>query len=607
MATIAKNAVGQYAAFTDTGVVTLSGAALEGGRTFSVYADGTSGIPVMLQEMDADGARGFPVAWELVQCTYNSTAGTLTRGTIYASSNSGSAVSFGAGIKRAFVVLVADDVATPADLSAGLAGKANTSHTHPLSAITQSSATTGQVPTWSGSAWVPATPSASGATHDDWIAGVEMYQDALATTPVTAQGQRLRAWRSPTGRTLLATESGGMAVALIDGVLTPHANPIISETGGLYLSGGIGAASGVHMILRSAAGHSPNAWVTDAPARTCESGAYNTVRTYVYNGSAQVFGTTYGSLANQTLLSFAHGHASIDAYRDGSLIVTVAGAGYTFPLAMNLLKSGAETGKGAVFLDRVRISPIAAINADMIELQRSVRQKPARKVAVISDSVFSASTIGAGVNNMLAEHFSVLAVTQPSAVLSTIIDADSHTQIALFAPEVLIYEITNDFAAGRTAAQLYADILASAAAIGISQIIVVTPWVRTAPWSDAGGRAAFTAECVAFDALCKASALVYRVSGYELITGPALAVDGVHFAPIGSEIAAAAVVTAVNEIRKGAQATAVYTVATLPASPRIGDRRRVSDALTPAYNATVVGGGARLVDVKWDNANWICS
>jgi len=38
-----------------------------------------------------------------------------------------------------------------------------TSHTHALSSLTQSSATTGQVVTWSGSAWAPATP----ATLDD--------------------------------------------------------------------------------------------------------------------------------------------------------------------------------------------------------------------------------------------------------------------------------------------------------------------------------------------------------------------------------------------------------------------------------------------------------
>lgn len=35
-------------------------------------------------------------------------------------------------------------------------------HTHPLSALTQSGATLDQVPSWNGSAWVPATVSSGG-------------------------------------------------------------------------------------------------------------------------------------------------------------------------------------------------------------------------------------------------------------------------------------------------------------------------------------------------------------------------------------------------------------------------------------------------------------
>lgn len=37
-------------------------------------------------------------------------------------------------------------------------------HTHPLSQLTQSSATTGQVATWNGTAWVPQSPSSGGVT-----------------------------------------------------------------------------------------------------------------------------------------------------------------------------------------------------------------------------------------------------------------------------------------------------------------------------------------------------------------------------------------------------------------------------------------------------------
>jgi len=46
-------------------------------------------------------------------------------------------------------------------LTASDIGAAASSHTHDLSALTQSSATTGQVPTWNGTAWIAATPATS--------------------------------------------------------------------------------------------------------------------------------------------------------------------------------------------------------------------------------------------------------------------------------------------------------------------------------------------------------------------------------------------------------------------------------------------------------------
>jgi len=56
-----------------------------------------------------------------------------------------------------------------------------TSHTHPLSDITQSSATSGQVPSWNGTAWVPTTPSAGGVTS---VAG-RTGAVTLATTDIS--------------------------------------------------------------------------------------------------------------------------------------------------------------------------------------------------------------------------------------------------------------------------------------------------------------------------------------------------------------------------------------------------------------------------------------
>jgi len=53
-------------------------------------------------------------------------------------------------------------LAAQTDLQTALNGKAPVAHTHPLANLQQSGATTGQVPTWNGSAWAPATVSGGG-------------------------------------------------------------------------------------------------------------------------------------------------------------------------------------------------------------------------------------------------------------------------------------------------------------------------------------------------------------------------------------------------------------------------------------------------------------
>jgi hypothetical protein len=52
--------------------------------------------------------------------------------------------------------------------------------------------------------------------------------------------------------------------------------------------------------------------------------------------------------------------------------------------------------------------------------------------------------------------------------------------------------------------------------------------------------------------------------------------------------------------------TTVYTVATLPSAATSGSGARafVSNALAPAFGATVVGGGAVAVPVYSDGTNW---
>jgi hypothetical protein len=48
-----------------------------------------------------------------------------------------------------------------------------------------------------------------------------------------------------------------------------------------------------------------------------------------------------------------------------------------------------------------------------------------------------------------------------------------------------------------------------------------------------------------------------------------------------------------------------YTVATLPASPTQGDTAFVTDATSPTYLATVVGGGSVVAPVFYNGTNWV--
>ena len=51
--------------------------------------------------------------------------------------------------------------------------------------------------------------------------------------------------------------------------------------------------------------------------------------------------------------------------------------------------------------------------------------------------------------------------------------------------------------------------------------------------------------------------------------------------------------------------TTGYTVSTLPTAGTVGRRTHVTNALTPVFGSTVVGGGAVLVPVFDTGTNWI--
>jgi len=86
-------------------------------------------------------------------------------------------------------------------------------HTHPLSDLTQSTATSGQVVTWDGTAWVPQTPSGGGVTS----------YTALTDVPSTFP---------PEAHTHDISDTTGLQTALDDKASSSHTH-VISDTTGL--------------------------------------------------------------------------------------------------------------------------------------------------------------------------------------------------------------------------------------------------------------------------------------------------------------------------------------------------------------------------------------
>ena len=97
MALVVKDRVKETTTTTGTGTITLAGA-VTGFQAFSVIGDGNSTYYTITDGTDFEVGIG----------TYTLSGTTLSRDTILESSNSGSAVNFGAGSKDVFVTYPAE-------------------------------------------------------------------------------------------------------------------------------------------------------------------------------------------------------------------------------------------------------------------------------------------------------------------------------------------------------------------------------------------------------------------------------------------------------------------------------------------------------------------
>jgi hypothetical protein len=101
MALVLADRVKETTTTTGTGTVTLGGA-VTGFQSFSAIGDGNSTYYTITDGTD----------WEIGIGTYTSSGTTLSRDTVLDSSNSGSAVNWGAGSKSVFVTYPAENSST---------------------------------------------------------------------------------------------------------------------------------------------------------------------------------------------------------------------------------------------------------------------------------------------------------------------------------------------------------------------------------------------------------------------------------------------------------------------------------------------------------------
>ena len=99
MAIVVKDRVKETTAVTGTGTATLLGAA-NGFQSFAAIGNGNTTYYAIVNQEDG--------TWEVGVGTYSTTGPTLTRTTIYESSNAGAAVNFAAGIKDIFCTYPAE-------------------------------------------------------------------------------------------------------------------------------------------------------------------------------------------------------------------------------------------------------------------------------------------------------------------------------------------------------------------------------------------------------------------------------------------------------------------------------------------------------------------
>jgi hypothetical protein len=214
-------------------------------------------------------------------------------------------------------------------LTASDIGAAAASHTHALSSLTQSSASSGQVVTWNGSAWAPATPTtyslpvATSITLGGVKQGSNVTIDASGVISVAAPVTSLP-YSSITGTPSLATvATSGSYADLTNKPTIPSAYTLPQATtstlGGVIVGTGLAVSSGTVNVSygtsSATACRGDDSRLSDARSPTAHNQAWSTITstptTLLGYGITDAVGSSDDRLSDsRTPTSHTHGNIS---------------------------------------------------------------------------------------------------------------------------------------------------------------------------------------------------------------------------------------------------------------------------------------------------------
>ena len=241
MALVVKDRVQESTTTTGTGTLTLGGAVL-GFQTFAIIGDGNATYYAIVDPTTGE--------WEVGIGTYTASGTTLSRTTVFESSNSGSLVNFAAGSKNVFCTYPAEravyldaagSAVTLLDIGTLGASTAN---------ITTANITSGTVSTTPTNN----TDIVNKAYADAIASGIHFHEAVALATTAALPANTYNNGTSGVGATLTGNANGALSV---DSTLTIVAerilvkNEVTGANNGVYVVTQVGSAGTPYILTRS--------------------------------------------------------------------------------------------------------------------------------------------------------------------------------------------------------------------------------------------------------------------------------------------------------------------------------------------------------------------